>query len=139
MTAFTAQGPVARRSGVERALIVLEVLLAIGAFGGAIGFLVGWSGFDAFADQLPFGGSLVVAGIALGLVNGVLPTLVVLGTLRRRRWARPGHVLVGVVLVVWIVVQVAVLGPPIHALQAIYLVYGVVIAWLGELRLREED
>lgn len=135
MTTSTAAQQV-RRSGTERALILLEILLAVGAFGGAAGFLAGWSAFDELADQLPFGGSMLVAGVALGVVNGLLPAAVVYGALRRRRWARPGHVVVGVVLVTWIVVQVVVLGPPVHPIQVTYLAYGVVVAWLGEQHLR---
>lgn len=138
MTPSREQGPFAR-SGAERALLVLETLLAIAAFGGAAGFLLAWPGFTDLAASLPFDGSLVVAGVALALVVGVLPTLVVIGTLRRRRWARPGHVVVGVALILWVVVQVVVLGPPISPLQVVYLVYGIAIAWLGEQRLREAD
>jgi hypothetical protein len=137
MTAMSG-GPIAQRSRVERVLIVMEVLLAVGAFAGAAGFLLAWSAFDELTGSLPFGGSLVVAGLALGLVNGVLPSAVAYGAWRHQRWARPAHVLVGIVLVVWIVVQVMILGPPLHALQLVYLLYGIALAWLGEQRLREQ-
>jgi hypothetical protein len=119
------------------ALLLLEGLLALGAFGGAVGFLV--MGADLMGEgttQLPFA-SPVLAGIALGLVNGVLPVVVLVGALRERAWARTGHLVVGVALVAWIVVQVAFLGWPPAALQWIYLVYGLAIVLLA-LRLRSE-
>lgn len=122
-----------RRSGPERVLLWLEALLAVGAFGGGIALAAGAIDLGEATTRLPFG-SLVFAGIALGLVNGVLPTVVVIGALRRRRWALAGHFTVGLALVAWIVVQVSVLGPPLHPLQAIYFAWGWAIlalaAWL---------
>lgn len=113
------------------ALLWLEGLLAVGAFGGAIGFFV--LGEDLLREataRLPFA-SPVLAGIALATVNGVLPTVVLVGALLRRRWAHRGHLVVGVALVGWIVVQVALLGWPPAALQWLYLVYGLVIVVLA--------
>ena len=138
MSSFVARGAV-HRSRVERVLIVLEVLLAVGAFAGAAGVIVGWSGFDELRAGLPFGGSTLIAGVSLAIINGVFPATVAYGAWRKHRWARPFHLLVGVALTAWIVVQVAILGPPFHPLQGIYLVYGLVVAWLGEVRLREPD
>jgi hypothetical protein len=130
-----AAGQPRTRSGVERTLLWLEVLLALGAFGGAAGFLLlGEELLGPGTADLPFA-SPVLAGLALASVNGVLPTVVVLGTLRRRPWARTGHLVVGLALVGWIVVQVAFLGWPPHWLQLAYLAYGVVITALA-LRLR---
>ncbi len=130
MTTAPAPAQAQRRSGTERTLLWLEALLAVGAYGGAIGFLAGGIDLGDAAQDLPFG-SLTFAAIALALVNGVLPTAVLIGALRARAWARVGHLVVGVALVVWIVVQVAFLGPPIHVLQAIYFVWGGVIVVLA--------
>jgi hypothetical protein len=119
------------RAGVLSTLLWLEVLLAIGAFGGAAGFLLlGGDLLGAGTADLPFA-SPVLAGVALGLVNGVLPTVVLVGTLRRRPWAIRGHLVVGLALVGWIVVQVAFLGWPPHWLQWAYLAYGVVLTGLA--------
>jgi hypothetical protein len=117
-------------SGIERALIWLEGLLAVGAYAGAIGMITGGVDFGEAAARLPFQ-SMVLAGWALALVNGLLPTLVVIGVLQRRAWSGYGHITAGAGLIAWIVVQVSVLGPPIHWLQLLYFTWGVAILTLG--------
>lgn len=87
--------------------------------------------------DLPFG-SPVFAGVALALVNGVLPTVVLVGALQRRRWARVAHLVVGVALVAWIVVQVGVLGWPLHWLQVLHLAYGWAVVVLAVPLLRRD-
>lgn len=121
----------------ERALLVLEVLLAVGAFAGAVALITGGVDFGDMAERLPFG-SLVFGGVALALVNGLLPAAVVVATLRRKLWSRWGHVVVGVSLMAWIVVQVYFLGPPIVVLQVVYFVWGATIAVLALALLRPE-
>jgi len=122
------------RRGVERAILWLEGLLAVGAYVGAIGFLTGGLDIGSAAERLPFG-SLAFAGVMLGLINGVLPTVVLIGALRGRPWAQDGHLVVGVALVAWIIVQIAILGPPLHPLQGIYLAWGWILVALA-VRLR---
>lgn len=78
-------------------------------------------------DELPFGSALF-AGAALFAVNGLFPLAVVIGSLRRQQWVRWGHVGVGFVLIGWIIVQIAYLGPPVHWLQILYFAWGVAIA-----------
>jgi hypothetical protein len=126
------------RTTTEQALLWLEGLLAFGAYGGAIALVAGWIDLAEATAKLPFDGSTTFAGLALGLLNGVLPTVVLVGALRRHPWAGLGHLVVGVVLVGWIVVQVAVLGPPVAFIQVLYLVYGGVIVALA-LRLRRAE
>jgi hypothetical protein len=131
MPTQTAPGASSRARGTtERALLWLEALLAIGAYGGAIGLVTGGVDIgDATAD-LPFG-STTFGGWALLVVNGILPTVVVVGALRRRRWADVGHLVVGVALIGWIVVQVSLLGWPPHWLQILYFVWGWAILGLA--------
>ncbi|GGI07127.1 hypothetical protein [Egicoccus halophilus] len=119
-----------RRPPTERALLVLEVLLALAASAGAVGLVGGGLSLGGATARLPFG-STVLAGIALALVNGVLPTVVVVGTLRRRAWARDAHLAVGLALIGWILVQVGYLGWPPHWLQWTYLGWGVAITVLA--------
>ncbi len=108
----------------------LEALLALGAYGGAAALVTGGMDFgDATAD-LPFGSTLL-AGIALAVVNGVFPTVVLIAALRRRPWVSAGHRIVGIALVAWILVQVAFLGWPPHWLQITYLAYGLAIVVLA--------
>lgn len=117
-------------SGTERALMALEVILAVGALGGAVALASGFIDLGEATGRLPFG-SPVFAAMALGGINGLFPAAVVAGTLRRRPWTRWGHRAVGVLLMGWIVVQVYLLGPPIHWLQALYFCYGLAIALLA--------
>jgi hypothetical protein len=119
------------RPALERTLLVLEVLLAVGAFGGALGFLLlSDEMLGPVTADLPWQSPLL-AGLSLALVNGVLPTVVVVGTLQRRPWADVGHLVVGLALVGWVAAQVVFLGWPPNALQIVYALYGVAIAALG--------
>lgn len=42
-----------------------------------------------------------------------------------------GHLVVGGALMTWIVVQVAILGPPVHWLQILYAIWGAAILLLA--------
>lgn len=121
---------------LQRVLVALELLLAVGAFGGALGLVTGALDLHEAADDLPLA-SPVLGGIALALCNGVLPLVVATGTLRRAPWASVGHLAVGAALIGWIVVQVAFIGFG-SALQAAYLGYGVVVLALGALDRRRD-
>jgi hypothetical protein len=111
MTTVTARP--ATRTATERILLWLEALLALGAYSGAVGLIVGGVDLGEATANLPFGSTLL-AGIALAVVNGLLPTVVLIGALRRKAWAHTGHWLVGAALTAWIVVQVGLLGWPPH-------------------------
>ncbi len=128
MTAATSRPT--RRTVAEHALLWLEVLLALGAYGGAIGLLTGAMDFGPATDDLPFG-STVLAGIALAVIVGLPPTVVFVAALRNQQWASAGHWIVGIALVGWILVQVGFLGWPPHWLQITYFIYGLTILWLA--------
>ena len=129
--ATTIEPRVPRRTPVSTGLLWLEALLAVGAYAGATGLiLAGPEMIGDAVEDLPFA-SPVLGGIALAIVNGLLPTVVFVAELRGARWAAVGHLLVGAALVSWIVVQVAFLGWPPHWLQVTYFVYGWVIVGLA--------
>jgi len=113
----------------ERVVVILEVLLAVGAFAGAVALITDAMDFGDLADHLPWG-SMVLAGIALGVINGVFPTVVAVRAIRQPGTSRTWHILVGVALCVWIVVQVAIIGLG-HWLQPFYFIWGVVIVVLA--------
>jgi hypothetical protein len=130
-----SQGPFARL------LVGLEMALFVGAAGGA-GYLMGEPHTAMPANYLtrtPFS-SWTVPGVLLALCIAVPAGVVAFGTATRRGYALVGHPLLGVTLMGWIVVQLAVLGP-ISLLQPAMLAYGLAIALLGlanhrEVRLR---
>jgi hypothetical protein len=114
---------------VDRVLVAAEVILALAALGGAAGLISGLLDLGDSVKDLPWQ-SPVVAGIALGILNGVFPFAVVFAMKRRSRWAPVGHVAVGIVLMTWIGVQVGYIGLN-SPLQIIYAAYGVLLAGLG--------
>lgn len=103
------RSPTDRLDGPGRLLVGLEAFLSVSAFGGAAGMITGSMSLGEYADRLPFA-SPVLGGIALALVNGLFPAVVVAMTLRRHPWASLGHLAVGSSLMGWIVVQVAFIG-----------------------------
>jgi hypothetical protein len=131
-----ASSPRSTRSHTERVLLCLEALLAFGAYGGAIALIVGAADLGDATASLPFGSTLL-AGIALGVVNGLLPTAVLIGALRHQPWAHTGHWLVGAALTGWIVVQVGFLGWPPQGVQILYFCYGIAILALARRVNRE--
>ncbi len=128
----TVEPRVPARMPVRTSLLWLEAFLAVGAYAGAAGLVLAGPEIvgDAVVADLPFA-SPVFAGIALAIVNGLLPTAVFIAELRGARSAVAGHLLVGAALVAWIVVQVAFLGWPPHWLQITYFVFGWVILGLA--------
>ena len=95
---------------VRRVLVGLELALSVLAVGGAVALVAGGAGMPASTiERFPFG-SAVLGGIALLLVNGVVPAVVAIGELRHEPWARVGHVVVGAALVLWVVVQIGFIG-----------------------------
>ncbi len=118
-------------------LIFLLFFNAIGAFYGSYHFLTDPTGDSLQAPLDMLNGSIFedffIPGILLLLVNGILPTVAGLGLILRRpqkplpgfamlnnhHWAWSLALLSGLGLVIWIVVQIAMLGywkaPPIQA------------------------
>lgn len=102
-----------RLSGATRALIGLEGFLAFWAYAGGGAMIInperGLNFPRSFLEGTPFD-SFLVPGILLVLSNGILPTVVAVGALRRGAWARRGHDLVGSSALVWIAGQLAAIG-----------------------------
>jgi hypothetical protein len=76
--------------------------------------------------------SYLVPGVILFSILGVFPLVVVYGLFRRKRWAWPAAIAVGVALVVWVLVEGAVIGFG-KRLQYPHLIQGVVIVGLAVL------
>jgi hypothetical protein len=125
--------PGAGRDRKRGALIALEILLAVGAAGGAVVmFTQGDAMFDGTVatKDLPFE-SWTVAALSLLVLVAVFPAVVATAAWNGAAWARNiGHLLVAVVLAGWIAVEVVVLGW-ISWLQPALLAYAAAIAVLG--------
>lgn len=82
----------------------------------------------------PFSNYLI-PGIILFLVLGIFPSIVFYGLLRGKEWSGLGSVLVSLALIIWIGVEVAMVGyqsePP---LQLIYGLVGIALIILTQLK-----
>jgi hypothetical protein len=106
-------------------LAVLAGFVAVSAYGGAAGLITGrLRPAASMTENLPFG-SPVFAGIALACVVAAPATIVVVLAWRRHPRDRDAATLAGVLLVGWIVVEVAV----VRQFSALQVVYG--LAGLG--------
>ena len=116
--------------------VALELVLAIGAIGGGAALMLGPRGEIlplpvAALDGSPFS-TYFVPGLILLTVLGIGPILVALLALRRDRFAPILTVLVGLALLTWLVVQIAIIGFAINPpLQPIYLALGSMITITG--------
>jgi hypothetical protein len=117
-------------------LIVLLVLLGLGGLVGGIPMLIDPSGVSIglpgdLLENVPIS-TFVLPGLFLIVVMGIVPFIISFGLWKRERRAWLGAMTQGIVLVLWICVQIALWGTPI-ALQYIYLIWGVVIFVLSLL------
>jgi peptidoglycan/LPS O-acetylase OafA/YrhL len=70
----------------------------------------------------------LVPGLILFFILGIFPLVVFYGLLKKTKWSWFAAMLVGVGLVIWIVVEILVIGyQPQPPLQAIYGVLGLII------------
>lgn len=125
-------------SGLDKALMALELLLAVGAVPAGLLMIIRPSGSLmsmplTMLDGSPFQ-DFLWPGVILLAAIGVLPLVVVWGAWRRRAWAPEGHVAVGAVLIGWIVVEWLMIG--YNWLQPVYLGLGIAILGVGIWRWR---
>jgi len=120
-------------------LFALVVFQAISGLAGGIGLVGDPSGANV---QLPIGwltgtpfSSYLIPGLILLLILGVGPLIVSVGLWRKCRWATPAAMAIGIALVIWIVVEIGMIGyihnPP---LQLIYGLLGVGILVLAAVQ-----
>jgi hypothetical protein len=113
----------------------LQVLLAVGALAGGamLFFSPDGSAFGMPLSLLEHSGftSFRIPGLILFVVNGLFPLVSATATLRRLPWAAPSAMAVGVLLVGWITVEVALLRSFSAPLHGTYLLLGLVIAALA--------
>jgi hypothetical protein len=118
-------------------LTALAGVVAMSAYGGAVGLIGGWlRPISSMTARLPFH-SPVFAGIALACVVAVPATLVAVLAWRGHPRDRDAAALAGVLLLGWIVVEVAVVRQ-FSALQVVYGVAGLGLVVCGDRRMLAE-
>lgn len=123
---------------VKYLVVALTALLAVNAFGGGYYALSGAEGVPlSWLEGTPFH-SYLIPGVFLAVVVGGGMTLACVAWILRRRSAPLLSLAAGLVLVVWIVAQVAMIGY-VSWMQPTCLVAGLLIAWLSMVALRRED
>lgn len=126
------------RSGGS-ALTALQLILVFQGLSGVIGgvgFLLDPSGSSLGIPLRWLEGSIFrdyrVPGAVLLTVLGLYPLVVTLLLQRRNAWARRGVMTVGIALVIWIGVEISVVGfHPVPPLQILYGGLGVLIFGLS--------
>jgi hypothetical protein len=99
----------------------------IGLVGGGLQFPLSWLEGSPFDDYF-------IPGLILLVVLGIFPLIVFYGLWTRQYWGWLGALLVGLALIIWIVVEILIIGyQPQPPLQLIYGVLGVIIVVLGLL------
>lgn len=120
------RGGTGRRAAVARRTVMgLLAFGAVSAAGGAVlGTVFGGAGVPlAYLAGTPFD-SYLVPGLILGIVVGGTQTAALVGLLRRSTWALGASAIAGFGLIIWIFVEMAVIGE-YSFLQAIYFGCGV--------------
>lgn len=132
-----------RNHRLANAACALEVLLGIGALAGGAALMLGPRGEIlplplAALQGSPFD-TYFLPGLVLFVVIGIGPLVAAFLAWRRSPLAPLATCLVGAALLVWLIVEIAIIGysnnPP---LQPIYLVLGVVITGVGLAWVRRE-
>ena len=111
MTALTALVGVQGLSGLAGG-----IGLVADPTGRSLGIPLAWLQGSPFSDYF-------VPGLVLFVVLGVVPLIVAYGLWGGRSWAWVGSAFVGVTLVGWLLVEIAVIG--YHSDPPLQLVYGV--------------
>ncbi|SHF22849.1 hypothetical protein SAMN05443144_106169 [Fodinibius roseus] len=87
----------------------------------------------ALLESSPFQ-DFLIPGIILFSILGIFPMIVFVGSWQRKMWARPGAILVSMALIIWIGVQIAMIGyEPEPPLQLVYGLVGVALLILTQL------
>lgn len=119
-------------------LIVSVFFQALSGLGGGVFLVADPTGETlklplSFLKNSPFSDYLI-PGIILFTVLGVYPLIVTAGLWKRKYWGWLGSVLLGVALLIWIIVEIIIIGyQPNPPLQLIYGILGIVILVMTSL------
>ena len=114
---------------------VLQVIIGIGAIPAGLLLVIDPSGEMMNMPLEMLAGSpfpnFLIPGLFLLAVNGIGSIIGAVLTFRRHRWAGLAAMGLGAFLIAWIIIQVWIVKPPIHWLQALYFVLGLIELALG--------
>lgn len=119
-------------------LIVSVFFQALSGLGGGVFLIADPTGETlklplSFLKNSPFSDYLI-PGIILFTVLGVYPLIVTAGLWKRKYWGWIGSLLLGVALLIWIIVEIIIIGyQPNPPLQLIYGILGIVILVMTSL------
>lgn len=113
-------------------LITLVGYQGLSGILGGIGLMMNPTGDPLGIPQAWLEGSMfedyMIPGIILFSVLGLYPLMIFGGLLKRNSWAWPGTLVLGIALVIWIVVEILIIGyHPSPPLQLIYGIIGILI------------
>jgi hypothetical protein len=128
--------PLDGRPALRRITMLLLLVLLVGGWVGGISFLTdpSGSGLGMTTDQLPQWPLLddyTAPGVLLLLCFGVLPLPVVVLLARRRAGGFHAAAGVGLVLVAWMLAQLAAIGVLFRSMQFGFLALGALLITLG--------
>jgi len=121
----------------HRALAVLAGLIALSAYGGALGLITGSLNLgSAVTARLPFH-STIVGGLALIAVVAAPNTLLAWLAARGERRSGDLSILTGVLLAGWVLVELAFIRE-LSFFHPVYFVLGALLIWIG-IRIRADE
>jgi hypothetical protein len=128
-----------RDRGIRITLIVVDLFAALSAIVGAVGLLVGYMNIPLSAlDGTPFA-DFAIPALLLGIVVGGSALAAGVVTLSGPRGIEPlASAFAGCVMMVWMTVEVAMVGLVVWV-QAAYFVIGLLMIGLAALLLRAES
>ncbi|MFV0285590.1 MAG: hypothetical protein ACK5IM_04260 [Demequina sp.] len=123
--------------------VVVLVVLGIGGLVGGVSFLADPSGAGLGLDGTPLPGWLagdyLLPGLALVSVFGVAPLVTAVTVQRRWRHAWMWTAALGLALLTWMAVQVAIIGWAAPPMQGTFTLIGAWLAWVGVSRARRQS
>ena len=133
MPPASSRSPLSR---IAKTALALDILLSLGALGGGAALMLGPRGEILPLPLSALNGSpfdtYLVPGLILFGVIGIGPLLAARLVWLQNRFAPPATVVVGIALLVWLAVEIAIVGysdrPP---LQPVYLLLGATITTVG--------
>ena len=118
------------------------VFQAISGLAGGIGLISDPSGEtfgipSSWLQGSPFNDYLI-PGIILFTILGIFPLILTISLVRRRHWAKNLTQILGIVLIIWIIVEILVIGyhqqPPLQLIYGLLGLFILVLTFLPKVK-----